>query len=56
MLITWREIENNDTFPIIYITIRYKVNSIASNDWNVLQVNPVKVKQFVYTCKNASIS
>lgn len=46
MLITWREIENNDTFPIINITIKYRIihDGIANDDWNVVQVNPSKVK------------
>lgn len=49
MLITWKEIENNDGSSVKNITIRYRIidDRISRNDWNVLQVNPFKVKQFV---------
>lgn len=46
VLITWRQIENNDEFPVKNITIRYKImdDRNSRDDWNVLQVNPSKVK------------
>jgi len=49
MLITWREIENNDRSSVKNITIRYRIidDAISREDWSVLQVNPFKVKQFV---------
>lgn len=49
MLITWKEIENNDGSSVKNIKIRYKIidDRISRDDWSVLQVNPFKVKQFV---------
>jgi len=49
MLITWREIENNDGSPVKNITIRYRIidDRISRDDWSVLQVNPFKVNPFV---------
>lgn len=46
MLITWREIERNFESPIINITIRYRIidDNISVDDWNVLQVDPTKVR------------
>lgn len=46
VLITWRQIENNDEFPVKNVTIRYKIidDSNSRDDWSVLQVNPSKVK------------
>jgi len=46
VLITWRQIENNDEFPVKNITIRYKImdDRNSRDDWSVLQVNPSKVK------------
>jgi len=48
MLITWKEIENNDESSVKNITIRYRVidDRISRDDWSVLQVNPFKVKTF----------
>lgn len=49
MLITWKEIENNGGSPITNITIRYKnVDDKISNDkWNILHVDPSKVKMLM---------
>jgi len=49
MLITWREIENNDGSSVKNITIRYRIidDRISREDWSVLKVNPFKVNQFV---------
>jgi len=49
MLITWREIENNDGSPVKNITIRYRIidDRISRDDWSVVQVNPFKVNPFV---------
>jgi len=49
MLITWKEIENNDGSSVKNITIRYRIidDRISRDDWSVLKVNPFKVKQFV---------
>jgi hypothetical protein len=46
MLITWRKIENNDESSVKNITIRYRIidDRNSRDDWNVLQVNPSKVK------------
>ncbi|VVC38287.1 Hypothetical protein CINCED_3A013684 [Cinara cedri] len=53
ILITWREIENNDTYPVKYITIRYRIvdGGYASNSWNVLKVNPSKVQKEIYSLR-----
>lgn len=46
ILITWNEIEKNYESPIINITIRYRIidERISVDDWNVLQVDPSKVR------------
>lgn len=46
MLITWKEVERNYESPIINITIRYKIidDRISDNDWNVLHIDPTKVR------------
>jgi len=46
VLITWRQIENNDEFPVKNITIRYKImdDRNSKDDWSVLQVNPSQVR------------
>ncbi|XP_029343644.1 contactin-1 [Acyrthosiphon pisum] len=51
MLITWREIENNDGSPVKNITIRYRIidDRISRDDWSVLQVNPFKIHKEIYS-------
>ncbi|CAH1724344.1 contactin-1 isoform X1 [Aphis gossypii] len=51
VLITWRQIENNDEFPVKNITIKYKImdERNSRDDWSVLQVNPSKISINIYS-------
>ncbi|XP_022173949.1 uncharacterized protein LOC111036272 isoform X2 [Myzus persicae] len=53
MLITWKEIENNDGSPVKNITIRYRIidDRISRDDWSVLLVNPFKIHKEIYSLR-----
>lgn len=49
MLITWKEIESTGGAPITNITIRYREidDRISKSEWNIIQIDPSKVKIFI---------